>query len=247
MGKKCKCPPEELGIPGWVVTYGDMMSLLLTFFILLLSFSSIQESKFKDAMESLQGALGVLKNPPSMMQLEHQIVAQPRQTDNSEVYYQLKKLEQYLVEQELDSSIEVEMTADGVNIRITDDFMFDSGRADLKPVAADLITRIGGLLDGQGEEIVITGHTDSIPIHTARFPSNWELSAARAIAVARHFQGNGLDPARMRAVGFGEFRPLADNATVEGRALNRRVEILLKMKEKAVERPVGLPLVSEGK
>ena len=246
MGKKCNCPPEEMGIPGWVVTYGDMMSLLLTFFILLVSFSSIQESKFKEAMESLQGALGVLQKYPTVMEMPNQLVPQPRQTDKSEIYYQLKKLEQYLVEQNLDAAIDVEMTSDGVNLRITDDFLFASGSADLKPVAGELMSRIAHLLDGQGEEIVISGHTDSIPINTARFPSNWELSAARAIAVARHFQGNGLDPTRMRAVGFGEYRPIGDNQVVEGRAQNRRVEILLKMNGEAAARPTGLPLTTEG-
>ncbi len=244
--KKCKCPPPEAGIPGWVVTYGDMMSLLLTFFILLVSFSSIQESKFKEAMESLQGALGVLAKYNTVIDLQNMVVHEARQTDTSEIYYQIKKLEQFLLDEGLDQAVEIEMMADGIRLRVVDSFLFPSARADLQPGALKLLDKIGGLLDGMGKDIDISGHTDSVPINTPRFPSNWELSAARAIAVARRFQELGVNPQRMSAVGYGEFRPLETNATEEGRATNRRVEIFLKMEGKAETPETGLPLESAG-
>jgi chemotaxis protein MotB len=233
-------------VPGWVVTYGDMMSLLLTFFILLVSFSSIQESKFKEAMESLQGALGVLAKYNTTIDLETILVHQPRQTDNSEIYYQIKKLEQFLLEEDLDQAVEIELMADGVRLRVVDSFLFPSARADLQPQALKLLDSIAGLLDGMGEDITVSGHTDSVPINTPRFPSNWELSAARAIAVARRFQELGVDPTRMSAVGYGEFRPIDTNKTAEGRAANRRVEIFLKTEKETDTPAAGLPLESAG-
>jgi len=235
-----------MGVPGWVVTYGDMMSLLLTFFILLLSFSSIQESKFKEAMESLQGALGVLQKVTTVIDFKTMVVHEARQTDNEEIYYQIKKLEQFLLDEGLDQAVEIELTADGIRLRVVDSFLFPSARADLQPQALKLLSGIAGMLDGMGQEITISGHTDSVPIHTARFPSNWELSAARAIAVARRFQEQGVDPQRMSAVGYGEFQPLETNATPEGRSVNRRVEIFLKMDETAETSTQGLPLESAG-
>jgi chemotaxis protein MotB len=246
MAKKCKCPPPERGVPGWVVTYGDMMSLLLTFFILLVSFSSIQESKFKEAMESLQGALGVLAKYNTTIDLETILVHEPRQTDNSEIYYQIKKLEQFLLDEGLDQAVEIELMADGIRMRVVDSFLFPSARADLQPRALKLLDSIAGMLDGMGQDITVSGHTDSVPINTPRFPSNWELSAARAIAVARRFQELGVDPTRMSAVGFGEFRPLDSNRTAEGRAVNRRVEIFLKTDGESDTPTTGLPLESAG-
>ena len=246
MGKKCKCPPEEMGIPGWVVTYGDMMSLLLTFFILLVSFSTIQESKFKEAMQSLQGALGVLQKYTTTMDFENIVVHQSRQTDNEEIYYQVRKLEQFLLKQDLDKMVKVELTKDGIKLSIIDSVLFASAQAELQTGSRQLLDQIAIMLDGVGKDVTISGHTDSVPINTARFPSNWELSAARAISVARQFQDQGVDPKRMSAVGYGEYRPLKTNDTESGRAANRRVEIFLKTGSDAEDQPQGLPLETVG-
>lgn len=247
MSKKCKCPPQEAGVPGWVVTYGDMMSLLLTFFILLLSFSSIQESKFKQAMESLQTALGVFKNSESVIEFETTVVPQEVGGDRSEMLYEFRELEQYLLEQNLDDQVEVAMTESGIQIKIEDEFLFPSGTADLNAGSGSVLGKIAGFLDGKSNEIRVSGHTDSIPIRTARFPSNWELSASRAIAVARELQRTGLDPGRMSATGYGEFRPIADNGTAAGRSRNRRVEIFMKYDDKPEQGAAAiLPFESEG-
>jgi len=210
------------------VTYGDMMSLLLTFFILLLSFSSIQEAKFQQAIKSLQAALGVMKNPESVIHIDSTIVPKEKDSDRSEIMYEFRELEQYLLEQELDGQVEVAMTESGIQIKIDDEFLFPSGGADMKAAASSIIKKVSGFLDGKPNEIRVSGHTDSIPIRTSRFPSNWELSASRAIAVARSIQLEGISPDRMSATGYGEYRPIADNSTAEGRAKNRRVEIFMK-------------------
>ncbi len=250
MSRKCKCPPEEPGIPGWVVTYGDMMSLLLTFFILLVSFSSIQESKFKEAMESLQGALGVLEKYPTALEFKTRIIPTPRQTDNSQIYYMIRRLEQYLLEQNQDDTVDISLEKDGVLIRIKDKLLFPSGSALLKPEALPVLDKVATILEKAGKEVEVAGHTDAVPIHTERFPSNWELSAARATSVARYFQARGIAPERLSATGYGEYRPIADNATPEGRARNRRVEIFVKLNEQQrrqleQEKRSGLPLTTD--
>ena len=233
MAKKCKCPPQEPGVAGWVVTYGDMMSLLLTFFILLLSFSSIQESKFKMAMESLQSALGMFNNTQDVIDFEKVVVPREEGGATEEMLYEFRQLEQYLLEEGLDGQVEVSLTNEGIQIKIEDEFLFSSGRAELQNSAGAVLDKISGFLDGKPNAIEVSGHTDSLPIHTARFPSNWELSAARAIAVARRMQDTGIHPSRMRASGFGEYRPIADNGTPDGRAKNRRVEIFMTFDERA--------------
>lgn len=246
MAKKCKCPPEERGIPGWVVTYGDMMSLLLTFFILLVSFSTIQETKFKEAMESLQGALGVLKKYPTVVEQPNILIPKPRQTENSQIYYEVRKLEQFLLEKNMDQDVKVEVTSDGIKLSIVDSVLFASAKAEIQQGAEQLLDKIAIMVDGIGKDVTISGHTDSRPINTVRFPSNWNLSAARAISVARRFQDQGIDPKRMSAVGYGEFRPMETNETEAGRTANRRVEIFLKTSAEAVAQPEGLPLEQVG-
>ena len=244
--KKCKCPPPEMGIAGWVVTYGDMMSLLLTFFILLVSFSSIQETKFKEAMESLQGALGVLKDYPTSIEQPNVLIPQPRQTDNSKIYYQVRQLERFLLQEKLDKDVRVELTEEGIRLSIVDSVLFASAEADLQPGAMKLLDRVAIMVDGVGKEITISGHTDSVPIHTPRFPTNWELSAARAISVARRFQSLGIEPDRMSATGYGEWQPIETNETEKGRTANRRVEIFLKTDAFAGTQNEGLPLEPVG-
>ncbi len=247
MAKKCKCPPEEPGIPGWVVTYGDMMSLLLTFFILLLSFSSIQETKFKQAMESLQTALGVFHNSDTIIEFENVVVPKDEGAADEEMLYEFRQLEQYLLDEGLDDQVEVSMTDQGIQIKIEDEFLFSSGKAVLQGTAGAVLAKISDFLDGKATTIEVSGHTDSLPINTPQFPSNWELSAARAIAVARSLQGTGIQPARLRATGYGEFRPIADNGTPDGRSKNRRVEIFMKYEEKtAAENAATTTQESEG-
>jgi chemotaxis protein MotB len=212
-----------------------MMSLLLTFFILLLSFSSIQESKFKQAMESLQTALNMFHNDQTIIEFDEMVVPREDGGPTEEMLYEFRQLEQYLLEESLDDQVEVSLTNEGIQIKIEDEFLFSSGRADLQKSAGAVLDKISGFLDGKPNAIEVSGHTDSLPINTARFPSNWELSAARAIAVARQMQNSGIHPSRMRASGFGEYRPIADNGTPDGRAKNRRVEIFMTFDETAAD------------
>ncbi|RMG90551.1 MAG: flagellar motor protein, partial [Candidatus Dadabacteria bacterium] len=133
--------------------------------------------------------------------------------------------------QELGGAAEVTMDEEGVTVRVEGKLLFPSGSAELKPEAAAVLDRIAALIKKYTFDLYILGHTDSVPIHTERFPSNWELSSARATAALRYLVERGADPARLVAVGFADSRPIAPNDTPEGRARNRRVEFVFKSPE----------------
>ncbi|WP_162500909.1 OmpA family protein [Modicisalibacter coralii] len=123
--------------------------------------------------------------------------------------------------------VEVSRVKGGINLRIQDHLLFGSGDADLTDPGRDVVQGLVSLLEQYEGEISVEGHTDSVPIDTPRFPSNWELSSARATAILRYLVKAGVDPSRLRAVGYADTRPLQSNATNQGRAANRRVEILI--------------------
>ncbi len=235
---KCNCPPP--GAPMWMATFGDMMSLLLTFFILLVSFSSIQETKFHEAVGSLQGALGVLSQLPKVpvkMDIDKPTKRGNMSTD--ELGKRVAELKEKIAElQENGKSVSVGRSEKGLAIRLDDQTLFDPGKADLRQSATEVLSLVAGTLAEFPNAVRIEGHTDNLPINTEQFPSNWELSAARAAAVLRFFQEHGLDPRRMSAVGMGEWRPLASNDSVAERQRNRRVEIF--MESKVEQRPMRL-------
>ena len=230
----------------WALTFGDMMSLLLTFFVLIVSFSSLQESKFEQAAASLKQAFGVLARPESVIELNEPVVPNhaPREPA-PEFLYEVRSVQQMLLAEHLEHAVEVEAREEGALFRITAPFLFASGEADLKQQAHPVLERLAGLCLKFPGEVLVEGHTDDVPIRSGRFPTNWELSAARAVAVARYFQRNGLPAARLAATGYGEYRPVAGNDDAEGRARNRRVEILLRWRGAETPQAGELPLFDE--
>lgn len=229
MGNKKRSTVINQGLPGWVMTYGDMMSLLLTFFVLIVSFSSMQEAKFKDAALSLRQAFGVMTAPPSVIEFNDPLMPKYENEKPTDVVAEVLELEEVLVDKELADDVEIRFTGDGLMLRLNAPMLFPPGRTSLEPASHELLDTLAEFLGRTPGEIRIAGHSDPTPIKTSSFPSNWELSAARAGSVARYFHGTGLSPERIAATGYGEFRPLADNSTPEGRARNRRVEIFLRM------------------
>ncbi len=231
------------GLDEWVMTYGDMMSLLLTFFVLIVSFSSMQEAKFQQAAQSLKDAFGVMAMPESVIELNTPLVPdRPSDGGDLEFLYEVRNIEKAVLDAEQEQDVQVEIRDDGVLFRMTAPFLFASGAAELLPEALPLLDRLGRMFRKFPAEVRIEGHTDNVPMNSARFPTNWELSATRAVAVARYFQGLGLPAERLAATGYGEHRPVADNANPEGRAANRRVEILLKWRGRETPRRGDLPL-----
>ncbi len=232
------------GAPLWIVTFSDLMSLLLTFFVLLLSFSSIQEVEFQKALGSLKGALGVLpKNDAiftpiktsfprtSMMdrKMKYDKVAEELQKALNKIKAELQKKGLLKEGEDFDQMISIQSGKDGLVIRIASPMLYALGSADLKPIAFPILDEIINLVAPWPNSIRIEGHTDDLPIHTREFPDNWALSAQRALNVLRYFAQSGqIDPTRLVAMGYGEHQPLFPNTTPENRARNRRVEIYVE-------------------
>jgi chemotaxis protein MotB len=246
VSKKDKCPECPAGLPEWMATYGDLVTLLMCFFVLLFAFSEIDAQKFEAVMESFQGSAGILSGGTTISQEQLVFEATPEVTSSETVpvtedIQQLKEqIEAYLEEnkeqdrQEIEEDIIVEIDTRGLIIRFPDKALFDSGRADLKKESIDTLDFLSGLLNSEEFNMMairVEGHTDNVPINTFRFPSNWELSTARATNVLKYFIKSGeLSPMRLAASGYGEYYPIEDNGTREGRSKNRRVDIVILSK-----------------
>jgi chemotaxis protein MotB len=224
------------GLATWVMTYGDMMTLLLTFFVLIVSFSSIQDVKFKEAAMGLREALGVLRSPTSVLELNQPIIERRTDEESQDFLREVEEMERSLLADGQEESVTVDVSASGVTFRIAAPVLFASGAAELQEIDPELLEKLAAMIRKYPYEVQVEGHTDAVPISTPRFPSNWHLSAARAVTVAERLQALGVAPERLSAVGRGEYEPLADNATAEGRARNRRVEIYIEIDR---EREVG--------
>lgn len=246
-------PPVEEGAPSWTVTFGDMMSLLLTFFILLFSMSELKVEEFLLASQSLREALGgtALEAPEDPMGLMPDSVepdlaleqpgdAEARQTlmdagggpggwlDRfSEAYLRMieELFKKFIDENHLEGRVQVARDGEGVYLRIESATLFGSGEAMLRQQGLDILGYLSQITRELEVGVVVSGHADNQAIRSPRFASNWELSAARAAGVARILVADGHSPDLVRVESYGEFKPVADNSTPEGRAKNRRVEL----------------------
>ncbi len=234
----------------WLMTYADLITLLLAFFVIMYAMSKVDAKKFEQMSEKLQGEFnssslvpqaattdlgaGVLKigrlklvaqrlASPSFGQLKHRVNIGPATNiPLSSGFDDAGSADSSLHE------FSVEMNERGLIIHVVESALFKSGQAEMQPQARILLDKIANEIADLPNQIRIEGHTDSLPISSFKFPSNWELSAARATAVVRYFvDSHGFTPARISALGFGEFRPLAPNDTPENRARNRRVDIVI--------------------
>lgn len=227
--KKVEEPPK--GAPLWCLTYGDMVTNVLIFFVLLFAFSEIDKSKYLQIANSLRGALGgkqgVLMSGSAVMQ-----DAGGEQTPSvitEEFSETMTKLEEDISKngQSL-SGIEIYQDERGLVISFKEKLFFDIGKAYLRPVAQDVLSQVGDTLRDDQHRIRVEGHTCDLPIRTSAFPSNWELSAARATNVARFLIEQEAIPAeRMSVAGYAQYRPIVENVNEANRARNRRVDIVL--------------------
>lgn len=225
MIKEDDCPE---GLPGWLATFGDLMSLLLTFFVLLLSFSSMEEIKFKHAMGSLRGSLGVFDSEPELSQPIRVTMPMVRGSiaQSQNIRKSAAELEKTLTDEGIGGDISLEGTASGLVIRIQSPVLYDVGLAELKDDIQRVLIQVGNLLSLLPNEVVVQGHTDNQRIVRGPFPSNWELSFQRAVNVVRFLiTETEVYPRRLSAEGYGEYRPLVPNTSEANRARNRRVEI----------------------
>lgn len=223
------------GAPAWMATFADLCSLLLTFFVLLLSFAEMDIIEFKAALGSVKNALGVItKRPghlegssPTPINFEDSNAAEKSERGMPE---ELVPIQRLIQTKQLNGTMELIVNEDNIILRVHE--LFPSGTADLLPkdfVQLDIITALVRLYSQPAN---IEAHTDDRPIRTTQFPSNWELSAARAAAVARYLERAGqVDPERLAPTGYASHRPLAPNDSEANRAKNRRVDIVLARKK----------------
>ncbi len=237
MAKK-KQEEGKKGLPEWMGTYGDMVTLLLTFFILLFSMSTVDAQKFQQIVQSvLQGSPGVLeggvKITDGLTQVESvkKVKEKVEKQDGSKKYAELQniknKVQEHLKSKGMNQKVQVQQFDNYVKINFLDNVLFDSGKADLKPDAFGILDAIyEKLVEFPQNKVKVEGHTDNVPIKTVRFRNNWELSSIRAVAVTTYYVENkGINPKKISPEGFGEYEPIAGNNTIEGREKNRRVEI----------------------
>jgi len=224
-------PADEVkpGAPEWVVTFGDMMSLLLTFFVLLLSFSSMEASKFKQIAGYMREAFGLQAEMNySGVPMGTTIISTDarRQRESEDQINLVQSIRNEMERAGVTKRSSVNMTERGVALRLEGELVFASGSADLNPEAIPLLNQIAQITLERAERLDIEGHSDDRSISSSRFPSNWELSSARAGATARYMITQGVPQSRVRAVGYADTNPILPNDTAENRAINRRVEFL---------------------
>ena len=229
MSKRRRKGEPDTGSGGWLTTFSDLMSLLLTFFILLFSMSTVDTSKFTSVTSSIQSVLGGRSGETSIF--EGESGQMPILSGGQQEI--LDQVNEFVSEQGLEETLTVTADERGIYVDVNEAILFESGSADIKASGVRVLQQLQGLLEDYDNDIVVEGHTDNVP--TSRtYPTNWELSTARAVSVARYLiEIEGINPTRVSATGFSEYRPIAPNDSAENRAKNRRVNILIVFDEES--------------
>jgi len=232
MSPKKKKHEEHENHERWLVSYADFITLLFAFFVVMYSTSSVNEGKFRAVSDSAQAAF----NPSHLTSKKIEIGPKfnPSEKYTAKIEH-IAVIKEVLKDLENKNKLNIFQDRRGIVIRITDTALFDSGSAEIRKEAIDAIDRLAGIITPMKENLHVEGHTDNIPINSIQFPSNWELSSARSTSIVRHFVSHGVDPARLTAIGYGEYRPIAGNDTNEGKTKNRRVDIVILNEERKTE------------
>ncbi|RDW21530.1 flagellar motor protein MotS [Oceanobacillus chungangensis] len=240
------------GSPKWMVTYSDMITLILVFFILLFSMSQVDQTKLDAVSESFQNRM-IFDFLPSIVPSEYptdqtsveengeklnehedpinldleQDIEEPEVEEDS-LTALVGNVEAYLNQHDLNGLITANRTERGVELVLQDSIFFNPGEANILEEGTPFLQRIGTLLSQIPNKVKVEGHTDSRPMNSFRYPSNWELSGARASSVVRYFiQSYDIEESRFSIAGYGELRPVTANDTPDNMAKNRRVEIII--------------------
>jgi len=230
---------EEEISESWLLPYSDLMTLLLALFIVLSAISSVDAQKFqaisKVFNDIFTGGTGTMEYensiPEDKINLEEEKPEENGLTKNEQIRLQeiQKKIRLYISDKGLTNQLNTSLTSEGLLVTIRDSVLFDSGSADVRDEDRKIANEISDLLiSNPPHNVIISGHTDNVPQKGAKYSSNWELSVMRAINFMKILLENpNLDPSMFSAKGYGEYQPIASNDTPEGRAKNRRVEILI--------------------
>jgi len=232
---KQKCPECEECLPAWLAAFGDLMSLLLCFFVLLLSMSSMDAKKISEAIGSLSGAMSVLEGGTKTEISKQRIQESTPLESQDETSETVNRVQQAvgdaneMMEQGHGPAISLEEAQEGFVIELPASLLFKSGTATIENEDALLfLKRVALIIEElpRTMQVSVQGHTDNQgPGTKSLFKDNWELSSARAISVLQELLLDGVDPSRISASGYAEFKPIATNATASGREKNRRVEL----------------------
>lgn len=245
-----KCPECKAGAPEYMLTYGDLVTLLMCFFVLLFAMSSTDAQKFEALMVSFQGSAGILPGGTSMSESRMQFEGMPEKNTSSSQTVKLESMEKLKEELQkevgkgkLSKDVQMEIEVRGLVIRLPDNVLFDSGSAEIKTEALTSLNTIGQVLNQKeyaSSMIRVEGHTDNVPINSFRYPSNWELSTARSTNVIKYLIASiKMSSERLSASGYGEYHPIASNADATGRSKNRRVDIVVLSSIEAANSPQG--------
>ncbi|MCB2290553.1 flagellar motor protein MotB [Clostridium sp. CS001] len=218
----------------WLATYGDLVTLLMCFFVLLYSMAVIDEGKAKQAISSLN-KMGILSQQGDINSslsdsiLEGTAIISEEQQQMDSIHSEVKKI---IEQKNLQNEVEVINEAKGVLIRFKDDVIYDVGSADLKPGAKVILAQISDVLKKYNKNIRVEGHSDNLPIQSGKYESNWELSSARAISVVKFLTSElpldkRIKEQSFEVSGYGEFKPIVPNDTDQNRQKNRRIEMLI--------------------
>lgn len=232
MPRRSADPPKAENQERWLLTYADLITLLMIFFVVMYTISNINSKKFAQLSVSMSQALvgeksgNFIGDAPGPMMIRESVAGGKAEIAG------MKKAEaeinKYIKEQGLKDKVVVSQEERGLVISLKEALVFDLGSADITPAAKGVILSVGKILLTLPNNIRVEGHTDNLPIHTARFPSNWELSTARATNVVNFLVGQvGMKPEKLSATGYGEYRPITPNTSEPNRARNRRTDIVV--------------------
>ncbi|MCL6471484.1 MAG: flagellar motor protein MotB [Firmicutes bacterium] len=233
----------------WLLTYADLITLLMAFFVIMYAMSTVDASKYQALAQSLKSALGLAPSAsaviPNNLSGAKAKTGKNREATDIEVSKKavlglknaqeerkfsemMKQINEFSKANGISTSLEVKEDVRGIVINLSDKVLFESGKADLSPQAMAILDNLANILLPSGKAIKVDGHTDNVPIHNERYPSNWHLSTDRAVSVIMYWIAKyPAASSRLSASGYGEYRPVATNNTPEGRAKNRRVEIIV--------------------
>jgi chemotaxis protein MotB len=280
MSRKRAHEAEKENGERWLLTYSDLITLLMIFFVVLYSMSKVDAQRFAAVAESLNKALGggtpakieLSASPvgPSLFQTgtpsskatipgtgkdpDNTTNANPDasrgngDTEKMSIDAIKAKLDKFAADNGIQSTLVTTIEERGLVVSIQETLLFESGSADITARARDILNKITTVLAVAPNQIKVEGHTDNLPINTAEFPSNWELSVTRSTNVVHILQHDGISPTRLSALGYGEFRPISSNDTDAGRSKNRRIDLIIlrtkyDLTEPSNQTPISAPSV----
>ena len=238
---------EHENLERWLVSYADFITLLFAFFVVMYALSTVSEGKYRVLSDSLVSAFrsrfvepAIPPAQPFSGGMHLRKIARPGETRREQMRGIAQDILRVLGTLVRDGQVKVSQSNRGISVEINASVLFASGQAHLRPDSGRTLREVATVIAATGHPIEVEGYADNAPISTAQFPSNWELSAARASSVVRLFIDGGVAEQRLRVIGYGPNRPVAANDTPEGRARNRRVAVMIlaETPDKVIEIPL---------